>query len=129
MLRYKETMRIDLLVVMGPLLSQYNEHVKNLTLDRTFEEEVDDMIETLKKRCEKIIPGIEILVIPSTDDAISLHPIPQPPYDLRSKSIAKFASNPTTIRLELNKTECKLNIINYDLIHYIDESKCGRATK
>lgn len=122
-------MRIDLLVVMGPLLSQYNQNVQNFTLERTFEEEVDDIIETLRNRCEKIIPGIEILVIPSTDDAISLHPIPQPPYDLKSKSIAKFASNPATVRLESNKTECKLNIINYDLINYIDESKCGRATK
>jgi hypothetical protein len=37
MLRYKENMRIDLLVVMGPLLSQYNEHVQNFTLERTFE--------------------------------------------------------------------------------------------
>ena len=44
-------MRIDLLVVMGPLLSHNNEHVKNFTLDRSFEEEVDDMIETLKNKC------------------------------------------------------------------------------
>lgn len=27
------------------------------------------------------------------------------------------------------QTECKINFINYDLIHYIDESKCGRSTK
>jgi hypothetical protein len=44
-------MRIDLIVVMGPLLSQFNEHVKNFTLERSFEEEVDEMIETLKTKC------------------------------------------------------------------------------
>ena len=120
---------MDLLVVMGPLLSQFNDHVKNFTLERTFEEEVDDMIETLKKKCEKILPDMQIMIMPSTDDVISMYPIPQPPYELKTKNLVKFASNPTTVRLESNKTECKLNLINYDLITYIDESKCGRSTK
>lgn len=66
--------------MMGPLLSQYNEHVKNFTLDRTFDEEVDDMIETLKRKCEKVLPDIQIMIIPSTDDVTSMYPIPQPPY-------------------------------------------------
>lgn len=38
MLRYKENIRIDLLVVMGPFLSVKNEHVKNFSLERTYEE-------------------------------------------------------------------------------------------
>jgi hypothetical protein len=69
------------------------------------------------------------MILPSTDDVISLYPIPQPPFDLKTKSMVKFASNPATVRLESGRTECKMNIINYDLIHYIDESKCGKATK
>ena len=69
------------------------------------------------------------MILPSTDDVISLYPIPQPPFDLKTKGMVKFASNPATVRLESGRTECKMNIINYDLIHYIDESKCGKATK
>lgn len=43
---------------MGPILSLHNENVKNCTLDKTFEEEADVIIETLKGRVEKILPSI-----------------------------------------------------------------------
>lgn len=61
------------------------------------------MIETLKKRIEKILPNLQILFIPSTDDVISIYPIPQPPYDLRPKNQIKFCSNPCTFSLQSGK--------------------------
>jgi len=57
------------------------------------------MIETLKRKCEKILPDMQILIIPSTDDVISMYPIPQPAFELNLKNLVKFGSNPTSIRL------------------------------
>lgn len=72
---------------------------------------------------------MQFLIMPSTDDVISMYPIPQPSFDFRPKPQIKFVSNPCTVKILGSKYECKINFINYDLIHYIDESKCGRSTK
>lgn len=68
--------------------------------------------------------------MPSTEDLISLYPIPQPkyPYDvqLSSKKI-HYTSNPGHLILSGAKQNYTMNLINTDVLNYIDEQRTGRA--
>jgi hypothetical protein len=40
-LRHKQNIRVDMVVIMGPVISQHNEMAKEFQLDRSFEEEFE----------------------------------------------------------------------------------------
>lgn len=50
-----------------------------------------------------MLPDVQLLIIPSTDDVISVYPIPQPAFDFRPKPNVRFASNPCTLKLDGGK--------------------------
>jgi hypothetical protein len=64
------------------------------------------------------------------EDVISLYPIPQPSYEPEDRKIrVKYLSNPASIKLEGRGTSCQVDLINYDIIKYIDTHKLGKPTK
>lgn len=66
---------------MGPLLSVNNELVKEGNLPRTYAEELDELISTLRFEVSKLEKDVELLFMPSLDDVTNYYPIPQPKYD------------------------------------------------
>lgn len=92
-------------------------------MDKTYEEEVENIVDMLREKVREVLPEVEVVVVPSTDDVLSVYPMPQPPLDIKPKPQVKLVSNPTTLTLHphLSPTpSCTINLINYDLIHYID---------
>jgi len=68
--------------------------------------------------------------VPSTEDITNYYPIPQPAYSHSSEVYSKttqFTSNPGYIHLLGAKENIKIDVINLDLLNYIDENRTGRA--
>lgn len=67
--------------------------------------------------------------MPSTDDLVSLHPIPQPKYSFPGDEDRRvhFTSNPGSLTLQGSRQDYNIDLINSDLLYYIDENKSGRA--
>lgn len=66
--------------------------------------------------------------MPSLEDVIANHPIPQPAYKPENSQIkVKFISNPSSIKIEGKRSVCKIDLINYDILKYMDTHKIGRA--
>ena len=79
----------------------------------------------------KISDDIEIVLMPSSDDLVTYYPLPQPKYelDLRLKNL-HFTSNPGSVFLAAGKNKAtKLELINMDLLTYMDENRTGTAVK
>jgi hypothetical protein len=68
--------------------------------------------------------------VPSTEDLVNIYPIPQPKYSydvqLSSKKI-HYTSNPGHLVLSGAKQNYTMNLINTDVLNYIDEQRTGRA--
>lgn len=68
--------------------------------------------------------------MPSTDDVTSLYPLPQPAYETDSRiDNVRFISNPSTMDVQGRRSHCKIDLVNYDILKYIDTYKGGKATK
>lgn len=68
--------------------------------------------------------------MPSIDDVVSLYPLPQPAYESESRiENVKFISNPSTMEVQGRRSLCKIDLVNYDILKYIDTFKAGKATK
>lgn len=67
--------------------------------------------------------------MPSTDDLTSLYPVPQPKYSFSQELLQNnllFTSNPGIIELKARE-KIIINLVNLDLLNYIDENRAGRA--
>lgn len=71
-----------------------------------------------------------MVFLPSTEDIGHIYPIPQPMYpycnDIEGNAV-RFVSNPGQIILHGGREKVEINVINSDLLQYIDEYKTGRA--
>ena len=71
------------------------------------------------------------MFVPSTEDITNMYPIPQPAYShnlvLEDKKL-HYTSNPGIMNLHGAKQVYSFNLINYDLLQYIDENRTGRAS-
>ena len=130
-LREKERSRVNGVVIMGPLINSNHELIVN-SIEKTYEEEAMDQIKMIKDEIHKISDDIEIIFMPATDDLTTYYPIPQPKHTFFSPSFknVRFTSNPGTILLSsgLNKNVV-IDMMNMDLLHYIDENRTGMAQK
>lgn len=70
-----------------------------------------------------------MVLVPSTDDLTNLYPIPQPKYK-RSLQVEgmHYTSNPGLITLT-GRQNYEINLINTDILQYIDENRTGHAVK
>ena len=70
------------------------------------------------------------MFLPSTEDIGHIYPIPQPMYpyynDIEGKGV-HLVSNPGQIMLHGGREKVEINVINSDILHYIDEYKTGRG--
>lgn len=126
----KFNMNVSCVVLMGPVLSKENKEVKDCTLKMTYEEEYEAIIQQFRSELSKLNSNMELYILPSTEDVVSLYPIPQAPYQPESNiEGAKFLSNPARMTIRGRASHCKINLVNYDLLKYIDTFKAGKATK
>ena len=116
---------------MGPLLTATNEALVNFC-ERTYEEEAIELIKLIKDEVSKLIDDIEIVILPSTDDLTNYYPIPQPKHPLWTQVFLKnvhFTSNPGFIHLAGARENIKIDLLNLDLLSYIDENRTGNPIK
>jgi DNA polymerase II small subunit/DNA polymerase delta subunit B len=114
---------------MGPLLNSKNK-VLNGFLENTFEEEAVEQIKLIKHEMATNFDEIDLVFMPSTDDLATYYPIPQPKFSYSQDFLQKnmhFTSNPGFIQLS-GRENIKIDMINLDLLNYIDENKAGRAS-
>jgi hypothetical protein len=130
-LKERERTRINCLVIMGPLLTATNEALVNFC-ERTYEEEAIELIKLIKDEVSKLIDDIEIVILPSTDDLTNYYPIPQPKHPLWNQVFLKnvhFTSNPGFIHMTGARENIKIDLLNLDLLSYIDENRTGNPIK
>ena len=92
-------------------------------LEKTYDEETSDLIKLIKDEISKVIDDIDIVLMPSTEDLISYYPIPQPKFSIFKEFLQKnmhFTTNPGIITLSAGSSKIKINMLNIDLLNYID---------
>lgn len=107
---------------MGPLLNRKNKTLTDF-IEHTFEEEAEKLIKVIKDEINNISDQIEIVFMPSTEDLTNFYPVPQPKYSHEqqlSTKLTHFTSNPGFIKLEGAKQDIKIDLINVDILNYID---------
>lgn len=122
-MRKREGLRVDSIVVMGPLISIHNSVAKEGFSELTYDEEAVEIIKLIKDEVNKVSPDTEIVFMPSTEDIGHIYPVPQPAYPYRDDIEGKgvhLVSNPGHIRLRGGQREVKINLINTDLLQYMD---------
>lgn len=86
------------------------------------------MIKVIKDEINKINDEIDVIFVPSTDDLTNIYPIPQPKYNRSLQVEGKrmhYTSNPGVMLLHGARQNYEINLINTDLLHYIEENRIG----
>ena len=130
----QEKLKVDCIVVFGPLI-----HCKNTAFitgfsELSYDEEVKRLIDLIRAEVGQVNPEAELVFVPSTEDISNIYPIPQPRLGEKKggreeddKVRVHHTSNPGTISLQGAKQSYEISLVNCDLIHYIDENRTGRA--
>ena len=78
----------------------------------------------------KVADDIELVFMPSSDDLASFYPIPQPKYELEEYiSNIHLTSNPGHLTLKGGVKNIRIDMVNTDILSYIDEHKTGIPTR
>lgn len=130
----QEKIKIDCVVVFGPLIHCKNTAFTTGFSELTYDEEVERLIDLIRVEVGQVNAEAELVFVPSTEDIANIYPIPQPRFNDRisretgdDKVRVHYTSNPGTISLQGAKQNYEINLVNSDLIHYIDENRTGRA--
>lgn len=121
-------MKVDCVVIFGPLIHCKNTAFTNGFSDLTYDEEASKLIELIRVEVGQVNAEVELVFVPSTEDITSIYPIPQPKFSEKKnnreegndKVRVHHTSNPGTIFLQGAKQSYEISLVNSDIIHYMD---------
>lgn len=124
----QEKVKVDCIVIFGPLIHCKNNAFTSGFSDLTYDEETKKLIELIRVEVGQVNAEAELVFVPSTEDITNIYPIPQPKYSEKKnnreenddKVRVHHTSNPGTISLQGAKQNYEISLVNSDLIHYID---------
>nr|CAG4713483.1 unnamed protein product [Naegleria fowleri] len=114
-----DTIEPNVLILIGPFLSDDNALVNSGFLEETFDEVFEERV---LERLRSIETNCKVILIPSLKDVNSDFVFPQPPLDISDNKIQSF-SNPCTFTVSSSSGDVKIGVTSIDVIKDIKEKE------
>ncbi|KAG2392224.1 hypothetical protein C9374_012476 [Naegleria lovaniensis] len=110
----------NVLILVGPFLSDDNALVSSTFLEETFD---DVFEERVFERLRSIETNCKVILIPSLKDVNSDFVFPQPPLDVMTDNKIQSLSNPCTFTVSASSCNVKIGVTSIDVIKDIKEKE------
>ncbi|CAK65748.1 unnamed protein product (macronuclear) [Paramecium tetraurelia] len=117
----KKQISCDILMLLGPILDIKNQE----NLDK-YNYEYEEFFEIILQAIMEEIPRVQVIVVNSTKEITSFHPVPQPPINIKVEQQKKkvqvdnlmFVGNPCILQVE----DMTIGIINEEVVSEINSA-------
>ncbi|CAD8068043.1 unnamed protein product [Paramecium sonneborni] len=115
----KKQISCDILMLLGPIIDVNNQE----NLDK-YEYEFEEFFQVIMQAIIKELPRVQIIVVNSTKEINSFHPVPQPPLNIKVEQQKRkvenlmFVGNPCILQIE----DMTIGIINEEVISEINSA-------